>query len=113
MKFLNIKVGDGVGIRNENPNSIRYYKYERAKVLEVNQDSFLLQRGWFPKENGRKGFNIVIPIEELEENNSNFYRERRANRLHNQTRQKLDNLGNSLKEIELLEHILLLLNNHR
>jgi hypothetical protein len=111
MKFSHIKVGDEVGLCNDNPSSLRYYKYERARVLEVKDDQFRLNRGWFPKEEGRRGFNTVIHIDELEENNSNFYRERRADRLKNDIKQKLNNIGTSLNEIELLEHIVLLLNN--
>ncbi len=113
MKFSNIKVGDEVGIRNDNPSSIRYYKYERAKVLEVNEYSFRLNRGWFSKIDGRKGSNIVIPIQELEQNNSNFYLERRANRLQDEIKDKLESIGNELNDIELMEQIILLLNNGR
>lgn len=105
MKFPNIKVGDVVGLKSDNPNSLRYYKYERAKVLEINDDQFRLERGWFSKEYGRKGFNIVISLEELEENNSIFYRERTANRLLENINKKLSNLGTSPTDVALLENI--------
>jgi hypothetical protein len=110
MQLSNIKVGDVVGIKSDNPSSIRYYKYERAKVLEVNDNAFRIERGWFPKDNGRKGFNIIISLDEVLENNTNFYLSRRVNRLLDNIKGKLDNIGISLDDIELLEKILLLLN---
>src|SRR5579875_1457299 len=101
MRFPGIKVGDKVGVRSENPNALRYYRYEHASVLEVSDDSFRLKWGWFRKEDGRSGTNVVVSVEELTENNAAFYRERSASRLRAEIAKGLCQLGTSPADLVL------------
>jgi hypothetical protein len=104
-KFPDIKVGDAIGIRSNDHNRLRYYRYEYAVVTETNETSFRTRFGWFSKETGRRGSDEAVTVAEREENNRRWYAQQACLRRQKAIKWMLADLGASPEDAEVLRQV--------